>query len=134
MIMDIFNEDLVSQLLITAQTAQDSDFESVSCEGDEENYTMEFSRPSSNSFTITVTTKEIDAKKKFKEFLDKIPSEVFLRACEIIEEASGKSVNEWNKEYEKSSAAEGKEFEQLFTLALKAAATEYINNLKTSLF
>lgn len=101
MIMDIFNEDLVSQLLITAQTAQDSDFESVSCEGDEENYTMEFSRPSSNSFTITVTTKEIDAKKKFKEFLDKIPSEVFLRACEIIEEASGKSVNEWNKEYEK---------------------------------
>lgn len=88
----LINENIVNRLVTAFNFKQYNEYKKITMDG--VTYKVDFNKKD-NTLVLTLTKEEDDA--KLRDYVNGLNDETFQIACERVEEVTGRTLGDWNK-------------------------------------
>lgn len=88
----LINENIVNRLVTAFNFKQYNEYKKITI--DDVTYKVDFNKED-NTLVLTLTKEEDDS--KLRDYVNSLNDETFQTACERVEEVTGRTLGDWNK-------------------------------------
>ena len=89
----LINENIVNRLVTAFNFKQYNEYKKITI--DDVTYKLDLNKEDENKLVLTLTKSDDDS--KLRDYVNSLNDETFQTACERVEEVTGRTLGDWNK-------------------------------------